>query len=94
VRDLKILKFESFTLFEDWLVIITATNLKSPERIKIYIDGANFYHGIRNFNKRYRDFFFDFEKLTKIITRDRLLQGISYYIAPYPRSKSEQMFQT
>ena len=62
-------------------------------RIKIYIDGANFYHGLQSLNKRYVDFNFDFTKFARIYSTGRIIQGISYYIAPYPRQKSEKMFQ-
>lgn len=62
-------------------------------RIKIYIDGANFYHGLQSLNKRYVDFNFDFAKFARINSSGRNIQGISYYIAPYPRQKSEKIFQ-
>ena len=62
-------------------------------RIKVYIDGANFYHGLQSFNKRYVDFYFNFVKFAIIRAAGRAITGINYYIAPYPRQKSEKMYQ-
>ena len=35
------------------------------KRVCVYIDGANFYYGLKTIDKRYSDIFFDFEKYIK-----------------------------
>ncbi len=48
----------------------------------MYIDGANFYYGLKTINTRYSDIFFDFEKFVKkIINNDKLIT-VYYYNAP------------
>ncbi len=66
---------------------------KPATRIAIYIDGANFYHGLQGFNPRYQDFDFDFVEFGTLLAKGREITGTNYYIAPYPRSKSEAMYQ-
>ena len=52
------------------------------KRVSIFIDGANFYYGLKTINTRYSDIFFDFEKFVNdIIGRDILLK-VYYYNAP------------
>ncbi len=52
------------------------------KRVSVYIDGANFYYGLKTLNARYSDIFFDFEKFIKeIIGKDELIT-IYYYNAP------------
>lgn len=52
------------------------------KRISVYIDGANFYYGLKTINARYSDIFFDFEKFVKeIVGKDKLIT-IYYYNAP------------
>lgn len=56
--------------------------IKMKEKISIYIDGANFYYGLKTLNKRYSDIFFDFERFfKKIIGKENLIM-IYYYNAP------------
>jgi len=52
------------------------------KRISIYIDGANFYYGLKTINTRYSDVFFDFEKFVKEIVGKDILITIYYYNAP------------
>ncbi|MCK5043940.1 NYN domain-containing protein [Candidatus Pacearchaeota archaeon] len=52
------------------------------ERISIYIDGANFYHSMRTLNKKYSDFYFDFKKYIKKITKNNKLIDVYYFNAP------------
>lgn len=52
------------------------------KRICIYIDGANFYYGLKTINVRYSDVFFDFERFVKEITDKDKLITIYYYNAP------------
>lgn len=50
------------------------------ERIKVYIDGANFHYGIKTINKKYNDFHFDFKKFCETVTTTkRNLVGVNYY---------------
>ena len=55
---------------------------KMEKRISIYIDGANFYYGLKTINKRYSDTFFDFEKFAKEISNKNKIVTIYYYNAP------------
>ena len=52
------------------------------KRVSIYIDGANFYYGLKTINKRYSDIFFDFEKFANYIVGKDNLISICYYNAP------------
>lgn len=52
------------------------------ERVSIYIDGANFYHSMRTLNKKYSDFYFDFKKFIKNITKGKKLIDVYYFNAP------------
>jgi len=52
------------------------------KRICVYIDGANFFHGIKTINKNYSDLSFDFEKFINQITKKYKLIQIYYYNAP------------
>ncbi len=52
------------------------------KRISVYIDGANFYYGLKTINTRYSDIFFDFEKFVKYILGKNELINIYYYNAP------------
>ena len=38
------------------------------ERVCIYIDGCNFYYGLKTINRKYNDFHFDFEKYRDTLT--------------------------
>ena len=52
------------------------------ERVGIFVDGANFFYGLRSINQRYNDFHFDFEKLFKTLANGRKITGAWYYNAP------------
>jgi len=65
-----------------WTSVKTGFLLKMEKRVSVYIDGANFYYGLKTINKRYSDIFFDFEKFVKeIVSKDKLI-AIYYYNAP------------
>lgn len=65
------------------------SNLK---RISIYIDGANFYYGLKTINRRYSDLFFDFEKFVReIVGKDKLIR-IYYYNAPLKESFNKWVY--
>ena len=52
------------------------------KRISVYIDGANFYYGLKTINQRYSDTSSDFEKFVNEIIRKDELITIYYYNAP------------
>lgn len=52
------------------------------ERISIFIDGANFYHSIKSLDEKYSDFYFDFKKYIKKITKGKRLVDVYYFNAP------------
>lgn len=52
------------------------------ERISVFIDGANFYHSMKTLNKKYSDFYFDFRKFIKKITKGKKLVDVYYFNAP------------
>jgi uncharacterized LabA/DUF88 family protein len=69
-------------------------------RVSVYIDGANFYHGIKLINKYYSDTKFDFEKFINKITKKEKLISIYYYNAhlkqnlnPIIYKKQQKFFQ-
>ena len=64
-----------------------APNVSKP-RIIVYIDGANFHHGLRDFNKKYSDFYVDFNRFCKNYCENRDLVDIHYYSIHYSRGKN------
>ncbi len=52
------------------------------ERVSVFIDGANFYHSMQSLNKKYSDFYFDFKKFIKKITKGKKLINVYYFNAP------------
>jgi len=62
------------------------------ERISIYIDGENFYGGIRSVNKRYTDFRFDFENYIKHITKGKKLVDVYYFGAPLKQELGKEIY--
>lgn len=62
-------------------------------RVSIYIDGANFYHGIKLINKYYTDTKFDFKKFIKKITKKDTLISIYYYNAPLKQDKNPLIYK-
>ena len=62
------------------------------KRISIYIDGANFYYGLKTINERYSDIFFDFERFTKEIVGDSELITIYYYNAPLKENLNKWVY--
>ena len=61
-------------------------------RISIYIDGANFYYGLKTINQKYSDLFFDFQKfIKKIISQDELI-SIKYYNASLKENLNKHLY--
>lgn len=63
------------------------------ERISVYIDGANFYHSVKNINERYSDFYFDFLGYIKHITKGKKLGRIYYFVAPLKQEKNPDIYR-
>jgi len=62
------------------------------KRVSVYIDGANFYYGLKTISPRYSDIFFDFEKFVKeIIGKDSLID-VYYYNAPLKENFNKYVY--
>ena len=62
------------------------------KRISVYIDGVNFYYGLKTINSRYSDIFFDFEKFVKEIVGENQLITIYYYNAPLKENFNKYVY--
>ncbi len=65
---------------------------ENSKRVSVYIDGANFYYGLKTINKRYSDNFFDFEKFVKEIIGEAELVTIYYYNAPLKENFNKYVY--
>lgn len=65
---------------------------KKIKKISIYVDGANFYYGLKTLNKRYSDLFFDFEKFIKKIVGKNSLIDFYYYNAPLKENFNKYVY--
>jgi uncharacterized LabA/DUF88 family protein len=63
------------------------------ERISVYIDGPNFYHGVKSINSKYKDFHFDLEKYINKITKGKRLIQIYYYNASIKQKQNPELFE-
>lgn len=62
------------------------------KRVSVYIDGANFYYGLKTINKRYSDIFFDFKNFVKsMVGKDELIK-IYYYNAPLKENLNKWVY--
>jgi len=66
------------------------------DRVFVYIDGRNFFYGLRAINSSYTDLYFDFVKFSKLITginwKDRKLKKIYYYNAPLKKQVNAYLY--
>ena len=62
-------------------------------RISIYIDGANFFYGLRSINKRYTDFKFDFQKFINFLSKGKKLSSVKYYNASLKQNLDASLFR-
>lgn len=62
------------------------------ERVIIFIDGSNFYHSLKDTIGSHENEV-DFEKLIKILKKDRMLIGVYYYNAPLDRSYNKEVYR-
>lgn len=81
------------------LVKLEAGSFFIMERISIYIDGANFFYGVKSINDFYVDEKFDFEKFSEKISKGRKLIKVYYYnaslkqgINPEPFKRQQRLF--
>lgn len=63
------------------------------ERVFVYIDGANFYGGLRTINPKYTDTKFDFERYINKIVGKRKLIKIKYYNASLKQQINPEIFK-
>lgn len=62
------------------------------KRVSVYIDGANFYYGLKTINERYSDIFFDFENFVKEVIENDELITIYYYNAPLKENLNKWVY--
>lgn len=66
------------------------------DRVFVYIDGRNFFYGLKSIDKSYTDLNFDFVKFSKIIKgikwKRRKLEKIYYYNAPLKKQENAHLF--
>jgi len=60
------------------------------ERVMIFIDGSNFYHGLK---KDVGNLDIDFKKFTELLTGSRKLVGVYYYNAPLDRIADPERYR-
>lgn len=65
-------------------------------RVFVYIDGRNFFYGLRSLDNSYTDLNFDFVKFSKMINgvewKKRKLEKIYYYNAPLKKQVNARLF--
>ncbi len=62
------------------------------KRVSIFIDGANFFGGLRSMNKHYTDYKFDFERFMRKILDKRDLISVYYYNASLKQQINPKIF--
>ncbi len=61
------------------------------ERVMVFIDGSNFYHGLKNIIDKKR---IDFNNLTnQLVTNDRKLIRVYYYNSPVNQKQFPEMYK-
>ena len=75
-----------------WTSVKAGFFIKMTKRVSVYIDGANFYYGLKTINIKYSDIFFDFEKFVKEIIRNDELIAIYYYNAPLKENLNKWVY--
>ena len=68
----------------------------SMDRVYVYIDGRNFFYGMRTIDRKYTDLKFDFVKFSRLIKgvnwKNRKLIKIYYYNAPLKKQVNSQLY--
>ncbi|MHA1720612.1 MAG: LabA-like NYN domain-containing protein [Promethearchaeota archaeon] len=73
---------------------INESNMIDMLRVKIYIDGPNFYHGLQSIGKKYREFQFNFAGMGRTLTtKNRNLVGINYYSSPFNQQRNPGIYR-
>lgn len=72
--------------------VASATQAFIMERVSIYIDGENFYFGIKSINEKYTDFKFDFQRYIERITKGRKLIDVYYIVAPLKQNLNPELY--
>lgn len=66
------------------------------DRVFVYIDGRNFFYGLKTIDSSYTDLHFDFVKFSNLIIginwKDRKLKKIYYYNAPLKKEVNPYLF--
>jgi len=62
------------------------------ERVSIFIDGANFYFGMKSIKERYTDFKFDFKNYLKYVTKGKKLIDAYYFVAPLKQNLNPAIY--
>lgn len=63
------------------------------ERVSVFIDGANFYGGLKTINEKYTDNKFDFKKYIKKVVGKRKLINVYYYNASLKQQINPEIFK-
>jgi len=67
------------------------------DRVFVYIDGRNFFYGLKSIHPSYTDLHFDFVKFSTLITgvnwKGRTLKRIYYYNAPLKQQVNPGLFK-
>lgn len=67
------------------------------DRVFVYIDGRNFFYGLKSLDHGYTDLNFDFIKFSQLITgykwKNRRLDKIYYYNAPLKQQINSYLFR-
>lgn len=62
-------------------------------KVSIYIDGANFFYGVKSISSKYSDFKFDFERFVNFITKNEKLVTVYYYNASLKQNLNSSLFK-
>ena len=62
-------------------------------KVSVYIDGANFFGGLRSINEKYTDSRFDFERYIRKIIGKRKLATVYYYNASLKQQINPKIFR-
>ena len=67
------------------------------DRVFVYIDGRNFYYGLRSIDPKYTDLNFNFVKFSELIKgvnwKERKIKKIYYYNAPLKKDVNPKLFK-
>ena len=65
------------------------------KRVAIFIDGNNFYHGLKKIYGDFKSYMdFNFDEFSKFLAKDREIANIFYYNAPLDISKNLEKYKS